>query len=196
MKHFVLFSVTNLFLIISPIAQNKDKKQNLPKENSKVTKEYDEKGNLTKFDSVYSYSWSSDTTILKPNESKDFQRMFGHDFDFFSDSAFSGNSFFNNLDQIFANPFNEARDSIFVKQFNHFHDLQHPEDSTAFNFNNLNDFLSKKWKHKTDSISSKLPQDLLMRHPKTMDNMMQIIQSGIQEMEENQRKLFQNRPKQ
>ena len=56
MKRFVLFSFLNLCLIVGVLAQNQDKKQNQPKENSKVTKEYDEKGNLTKFDSVYTYS--------------------------------------------------------------------------------------------------------------------------------------------
>lgn len=105
MKRLVIFSFLNLCLVIGLMAQNPEKKQNLPQENSKVTKEYDEKGNLIKFDSVYSYSWSGDTTMMKSLSPEDLSKMFGGSFEFFNDSTFHSKSFFDDFDKMFANPF-------------------------------------------------------------------------------------------
>ena len=132
MKHFVLFSFVNIYLVASTMAQNTDKKQNLPRENSKVTKEYDEKGNLTKFDSVYAYSWSNDTTMMKSISPDDLSKMFGDRFSFFSDSTTKVNPFFGNLDQVFAQPFGGTRDSMFMNQFKQFKDLNFPNDLYSF----------------------------------------------------------------
>lgn len=93
MKRFVLFSVMSICLFINLIAQNTDKKQRLPEEDSRVTREYDEKGNLTKFDSVYAYGWSNDSAFQKSFSPKDFPEMFGDNFGFFADNTFKGNSF-------------------------------------------------------------------------------------------------------
>lgn len=191
MKRFVIFSFLNLCLIASLSAQNPDKKQNLPKENSKVTKEYDEKGNLTKFDSVYTYSWSSDSAFQKSFSPKDFPDMFGDDFGFFADSTFNGNSFFGDFDRMFAHPFNGTRDSVLMNQFSpfqHFKDLYDPNDSIALNFDDL---FGQMKPNKGDSISSKSPHHSLGLQPKSMEEMMQMLQFKMQEMEEYQRKYFQ-----
>lgn len=194
MKRIVLFSFMNLCLIVSLFAQNSDEKQKLPKENSKVTREYDENGNLTKYDSVYTYSWSGDTTMLKSFSPKDFPKLFGDSFGFFSDSIFKGHLFFDDFDQLFAQPFNRIRDSILMKQFEHFKhfkDFQYLNDSTALNFNDLNNFFKENRENKNDSISSKSPHNLLRLQPKSMEEMMQMLQLHMKEMEEYHRKFFQ-----
>lgn len=194
MKRIVVFSFMNLCLIVSLLAQNSDKKQKLPKENSKVTREYDENGNLTKYDSVYTYSWSGDTTMLKSFSPKDFPKLFGENFGFFPDSTLNGNSFFDDFDQLFAQPFNGIRDSILMKQFepfHHFKDFHYPNDSTALNFNDLNNLFKENGENKNDSISSKLPHNSLRLQPKSMEEMMQMLQLQMKEMEEYQRKFFQ-----
>ena len=199
MKRFVLFSFLNLCLIASLLAQSSDKKQNLPKENSKVTKEYDEKGNLIKFDSLYTYSWSGgDTTLLKSFSPKDFPDLFGDDFGFFPDSTFKGYSFFDEFDQLFAQPFNGVRDSMLTKRFEQFHDFRNfdfPNDSTALNFKMPDNFFDESGKGKNDSISSKSPHSSLGLHPKSMEEMIQMMQIQMQEMEEYQRKFFQKQSK-
>jgi len=199
MKSFVLFLFLNLCLIASLLAQNSDKKQNQPKENSKVTREYDEKGNLIKFDSLYTYSWSGgDTTMLKSFSPKDFPDMFGNDFGFFQDSTFKGHPFMDDFDQLFAQPFNGIRDSMLMKQFEQFHNFKNfdfPNDSIALNFNMPDNFFDENGKGKKDSISSRSPHNSLGLHPKSMEEMMKMLQLHMQQMEEYQRKFFQKQQK-
>ena len=199
MKRFVIFSFLNLCLIASLSAQNPDKKQNQPKENSKVTKEYDEKGNLIKFDSLYTYSWSGgDTTMFKSFSPNDFPDMFGNDFGFFQDSTFKGHSFFDEFDQIFAQPFNGVRDSMLMKQFEQFHNFKNfdfKNDSNTLNFNLPDIFFDDKGKEKEDSIFSKTPRNSLRLQPKSMEEMMQMLQMQMQKMEEYQQKYFQRQSK-
>lgn len=198
MKSFVLFSIINICLIVSVWAQNQVKKQNLPKENSKVIKEYDEKGNLTKFDSVYTYSWSTDSTFLKSFSPKDFPDMLGEDFGFFADSTFKSHPFFDDFDQLFAQPFNGVRDSMLMKRFQQFHNFRSfdfPNDSIALIFNMPDIFFDESGKSKNDSVFSKSPRNSLRLQPKTMEEMMQMMQMQIQEMEEYQRKFFKEQPK-
>jgi hypothetical protein len=199
MKRFALILFLNSCLTISLLAQNPDKKQNLPKEDSKVTREYDEKGNLIKFDSLYTYSWSGgDTTLLKSFSPKDFPDMFGEDFGFSPDSTFKNHSFFDDFDQLFAQPFNGTRDSVFTRRFNQFHNFKNfnsPNDSIALNFNIPDGFFDQKSKGKKDSISSNSPDKSFGLHPKSMEEMMQMMQMQMQEMEEYQRKFFQKQSK-
>jgi hypothetical protein len=199
MKRFAFILFLNLCLTFSLFAQNSDKKQNLPNENSKVTREYDEKGNLIKFDSLYTYSWSGgDTTMLKSFSPKNFPDMFGDDFGFFADSTFKGHSFFDDFDQLFAQPFNGVRDSMLTKRFEQFHDFRNfnfPNDSTALNFEMPDKFFYENGNGKKDSISSKSPHNSLGLHPKSMEEMMQMMQMQMQEMEEYQRNFFQKHSK-
>ena len=199
MKHFVVILSLFTGLIGNILAQNPSKKQNLPQENSKVTKEYDEKGNLIKFDSLYTYSWSGgDTTMLKSFSPKNFPNMFGEDFGLFQDSTFNGHSFFDEFDQLFAQPFNGVRDSMLTKRFEQFHDFRNfdfPNDSVTFNFKMPDIFFDESGKDKKDSISSKSSHSSLGLHPKSMEEMMQMMQMQMQEMEEYQRRFFQKQSK-
>lgn len=194
MKRFVLFSFLNFCLIVSVLAQNQDKKQNLPKENSKVTKEYDEHGNLTKFDSVYTYSWSGDTTFQKSFSPKDFPEVFGNDFGFFQDSTFKGNSFFEDFGRLFANPLDGVRDSMFLKRFDQFHNFGNFNfngDSIATNSNNFDDFLRQMNPDKNDSISSHSRRMPSYTVPRSMEDMMKMMQQRMKEMEEFQQQIFE-----
>jgi len=199
MKRFVLFSFTILCLIVNVLAQNTDKKQNLPKENSKVTREYDENGNLTKFDSLYTYSWSGgDTTMMKSFSPKDFPDLFGGNLGFFPDSTVKGNSFFDDFDKLFAQPFNGKRDSMFMKQFEQFHNFEKfnsPNDSIALNFNTPDIFFDDNGKSKKDSISSKSPHNSFGLQPKSMEEMMKMMEMQMRKMEEYQQNFFQKQSK-
>ena len=198
MKHFVLFSLIIICLFTNALAQNTDKKQNMPRENSKVTKEYDEKGNLTKFDSVYTYSWSGDTTMMKSISPDELSKMFGGNFGFFADSTFKGNSFFGDFDQMFTQPYSGARDSMFIKQFKQFHQFknsQSPNDSMAFNFNFPDYFGDENGTGKTDSISSKKPLHSFGNQQKSMEEMMQLFELHMKEMEDFQKKFFEHQQK-
>lgn len=199
MKRFMVIFLACSGLFISLLAQNPVKKQNQPQENSKVTKEYDEKGNLIKFDSLYTYSWSGgDTTMLKSFSLKDFPNMFGDDFGFFADSTFKGHLFFDDFDQLFAQPFNGVRDSMLMKRFEQFHnfrDFDFHNDSIALNFNLPDNSFDGNGKGEKDSISSKSPHNSLGLHPKSMEEMMQMLQLHMKEMEEYHRKFFDNQSK-
>lgn len=58
-----ILSVLILLFSLSGFSQNKD---------VKVNKEYDEDGNLIRYDSTYVYSWSSDSTYHFPSDSSFF----------------------------------------------------------------------------------------------------------------------------
>lgn len=199
MKRFLVIFLVCSGLFISLLAQNPVKKQNQPQENSKVTKEYDEKGNLIKFDSLYTYSWSGgDTTLLKSFSPKDFPDMFGEDFRFFADSTFKGHPFFDDFDQLFAQPFNGVRDSMLMKRFEQFHnfrDFDFTNDSIALNFNLPDNFFDGNRKGEKDSISSKSPHHSPGLHPKSMEEMMQMLQLHMKEMEEYHRQFFHKKSK-
>lgn len=188
MKQFILFFILGTAFAFNSLAQSKDTKSNLPKEDIKVNREYDEKGNLIKFDSTYTYNWSSDTT-LNSMSTEDLNRFFDDDFKFLNDSSFMGDSFFNDLDQLFAS----KRDSILMKKFgkDHFRSFNFNNDSLAINFKNFDDFFGQMNPGKSDSISSKAPKvPFHAKRPRTMDDMMKMLQQQMQEMEEMQRKFF------
>lgn len=158
MKCFVLYTVLSLCFITGLFAQSTDKKLNQPKENSKVTREYDEQGNLIRFDSVYSYSWTDDSTMIKHFSPEDMTKMFGGAFNFFNDSTIQNHSFFGDFDQLFADPFeqfDEKHDSIFQKHFGRNYDFQQFNDSTTGR-----------------------------SHLKSMDEMMQMFQQQFKEIEQ------------
>lgn len=202
MKRCILFSIMFLCLILISFAQQPAKKSNSPKEDVRVNREYDEQGNLIKFDSLYSYSWSSDTTLTKSLSPKDFPFHFDPNSGFFNDSTFSGNSFFDGFDQPFAQPFSGKQDSLLMKKFgsNHPFNFRFNTDSMASNLNDFDDFFNyfgdNKDDNKGDSISSNLPKHAPhFSQPKSMDEMMKMFQQQMQEMEEYQRKLFKEQPK-
>ncbi|KAA1246634.1 hypothetical protein [Aquimarina sp. RZ0] len=91
---FLITSVTNL-----PYAQNRNDK-NKPDERIEVNKEYDEHGNLIRYDSIYSYS-STTGTINRSHLDSIFKDFFPN-----QHSSFFGNSF-------------ELDESIFTDSFMH-----------------------------------------------------------------------------
>ena len=176
MKRFILFSFLYFGLIISSIAQKSDKKQNLPRENSKVTREYDEKGNLIRFDSVYSYSNSNDSVLMKNFSPKDFSN-----FSFFNDSALEVNSFFDEFDKMFANP------------YSHFDQKQ---DSIAFKSNDFEDMFGLFFERGKSSSSIKKQDKIAEKsQPHSIDDMMKMMQQQILEMGKRQQEFFEENQK-
>ena len=198
MKRFILIPFLAIGLILNSLAQKPTQKTNSPKEEVKVNREYDEKGNLIKFDSLHSYSWSSDTTLLKSFSPKDFSDQFGDQFNFFSDSTLQGKSFFDDFDNLLAQPYSKEQDSLLMKKFGlnpHFHNFRLNTDSLAMNLKDFNEFFNFP-DNKNDSLSSRSPHKLpLYSQPKLMDEMMKMLQQQMEQMQEYQQKLFKEDPK-
>jgi hypothetical protein len=70
----LLLSISVLLISSTAFCQNTDNK-NLPKKDIKVNREYDENGNLIRYDSTYVYSWSTDSTHQFLNDSAFFKKM-------------------------------------------------------------------------------------------------------------------------
>jgi hypothetical protein len=198
MKGFILFSVMNFCLIGGAMSQNSNKKQNLPQEKSKVTREYDEKGNLIKFDSVYSYSYSSDSTLLKNFTPKDF---FENKFYFPNDSTVNGKFNFDGFDPMFAFPFgnlDSKQDSIWMKNFaqgRHLHSFD-LNDSTLLSSKDFDELFNHFFESKNDSTYSKNQGKTTEKYqPQSMDEMMKFLRKQMEEMEKQQQQFFKNNGK-
>ncbi|RKD87816.1 hypothetical protein [Mangrovibacterium diazotrophicum] len=106
MKKFV--SLVILVLAIDLVQAQTQESTKQPNEQSKVTREYDENGNLIRFDSTYVKSWSSDSTMapqdieqLQKQMEEMFSGSFGEDSDSFFGSPFPGSAkeFFQHFGQ-------------------------------------------------------------------------------------------------
>ena len=73
-------------LIFNTIAQTKNMKAHTSKKDIHVNREYDESGNLIKFDSVYSFNWSGDTTLQNSVLPQEFQNLLSDHFNVLPDS--------------------------------------------------------------------------------------------------------------
>ncbi|WP_372774968.1 hypothetical protein [Mangrovibacterium sp.] len=109
MKHFLLLVII-VFSAQLLQAQSKGDPAG-PNEQSKVTREYDEQGNLIRFDSTYVKSWSSDSTLnqatfneLQKQMEEMFKGSFGDESDGFFGDFFPGSAkeFFGQFDQQFS----------------------------------------------------------------------------------------------
>jgi len=118
MKHLLLFVI--LFGAFGWAQAQKKADNLLPNEDSKVTREYDEQGNLIRFDSTFVKSWSLDTTLNSMDWESIREQMnafFGDDSDaFFSDSIFLGGNPFGDLHE----RFRDQEPGIFFDPFNFF----------------------------------------------------------------------------
>jgi len=130
---FVLI-IASLFLISNKL-KAQDKKEENPKVEIKVNKEKDDKGNIIRFDSTYSYSWHSENMNQESMDSifKEF-KMNSHFKDFFKNdffgSDFLDHDFFPRRDSIlsgfdFGDIFNDdfsgnRSDSLEPGIYNHF----------------------------------------------------------------------------
>jgi len=193
----VIFALAICFSFHSKAHKN-DQKPNTPKEDIKVNREYDEKGNLIKFDSVYSYSWSGDSTLMNSISPENLPELFGNHFRNFPDSAFFGGSFFGDSDP-FINLFSGKPDSILLKQFgpnSHFHSFEFKNDSLAMHFKSFEDFFEDFGIAQKDTISAKSPQQKFYGFPNgSMDEMLKIFEDQMRQMEEHQKKFFNEDPK-
>lgn len=191
MKRCMFFLALLFGFQLQMTAQKSKSDEVAPKEDIRVNREYDENGNLIKFDSIYSYSWSGDTTLFESISPENFPNLFGDHFGFFPDSSFVGKSFFDDFDQSFFSPFGSKSDSI-LNQFRSFH---FKNDSTGQNFMGLEDFFRQFNENENDSILSKTPRMApFQQHPKTMDEMMKMLQQQMKEMEKRQKEFFKEQP--
>jgi len=194
MKRYLTIITLLMCTLASTHAQQTDRKSKSPKEDIKVNREYDENGNLIRFDSLYSYSWSGDTTFLKSFSPEDFPDPFR----FFSDSTFRGNSIFDGFDQMFSTPFSAKRDSLLRQKFGMLHPFNRfrlDNDSLISDWNDFDLFLDELHSEKKDSISSKIRRNgQIPKLPKSVDDMMKILQQHMLEMEKQQRKFFKSHP--
>lgn len=104
MKKFISLVILVLAVVMVQAQNQEPTKQ--PNEQSNVTREYDENGNLIRFDSTYVKSWSSDSTIT-PQDIEQLQKQM--------EELFNG-SFGDGSDSFFGSPFpGSAKD--FFQQF-------------------------------------------------------------------------------
>ncbi|HET6558492.1 MAG TPA: hypothetical protein VFG54_14335 [Prolixibacteraceae bacterium] len=184
MKRLIVLLALSFVFQITTMAQNSKSPKNTPKEDIKVNREYDEKGNLIRFDSIYSYSFSGDTTLQDLNFG-DFPANFGSNFSFFSDSSFN-DSFMKDFNFPFFESLSQNEDSIFNK-FHQFHNFKFKNDSTGQYFWDMEDFFKQFQDFKTDSSSTQHFQSEFNFSPQAMFEMMQ---KQMQEMEERHRQYF------
>lgn len=132
-------------------------KPNKPDVRIKVNKEFDDKGNLTRFDSTYSYSWSDNGQI--PMNADSIFNQFNHSFSFGGDvdSVFNqfgfGTPFFNQ-------PFTHSKE-----QFDKFFKgNQLPADSMFYS--NPNDFFKRDYREILKQQQQLMDQFLKQMYPK------------------------------
>jgi hypothetical protein len=99
MERTIILILTISLTLSSCIGQTKNSekqsKENLPKTNIKVNKEYDKNGNIIRYDSTYSsyYSNIKDNSNLKDSVMEEFKNHFNQSY-FFSNQPFFRNFFF------------------------------------------------------------------------------------------------------
>lgn len=184
MKRLLVLLALSFVFQISMIAQNSKTPKNTPKEDIKVNREYDEKGNLIRFDSVYSYSFSGDTT-LQDLKFGGFPDAFKDHFNFFSDSSFN-QSFFKEFNSPFFESLSQNQDSM-MNKFHQFHNFNQKNDSTGKYFWDLEDFFKQFQDLKNDSSSTHRFMKEFNFSSESMDKMMQ---QQMQEMEKRLQEVF------
>jgi hypothetical protein len=116
--------------------------KNSPKTNIKVNKEYDEQGNLIRYDSTYSYSYSNMDNDSIPNDSifSMFRDHFNHRFSF-SEDPFFKDFFFR--DSVMKDDF--FNDDFFMKRFKQ--NMEQMDNLFQEMDSVKNDFYKKKINH-------------------------------------------------
>jgi len=90
-------------------------KKNQPDVQINVNRELDNNGNVIRYDSTYSWSWSSDGSQPIPQNFMNDSNQ-ANFFRFFDNQDFSGSPFDNNIDSIFSQHFNNSYFEDFEKQ--------------------------------------------------------------------------------
>ena len=195
MKRFILLSILGAGIFGICLAQSKDLKKNSPKEDIKVNKKYDEKGNLIQYDSTYTYNWSSDTTFMNQMSPEDIKNFFGDHSKFFNDNSLMGNSFFEDFDQMFSSHFGMMPDSTMMKKFGIEHSQEFENDSLNSVFPDFDNLFGFSLPDKNDSSAVKNKQGSIASSPHSIDDMMKMMQQQMQKMEKMQRKFFEDNQK-
>lgn len=162
MKRKMIFALLCIFGMVHLSAQELNKNEN-PDEQIIVKKEYDENGNLIKYDSTYVHQWSPDSTFTFPFEEdfafdgsiRDFMNNFMNDslmtgFGFphhFSLPLFDEDFFMNPLDFSFPDSlllkqFRVDHDSLFNRNFSFHHSFPHD-----FGFPDMDEIHKKMEEH-------------------------------------------------
>ena len=198
MKRYIILMALSVVFLISIVAQNprSNKTQNAkqdktkPKEDIRVNREYDEKGNLIKFDSIYSYSYSSDST-LKDFDFKNSTDPLGMNLKFFNDSAFS-QFFMKDFDSFFPESLMQNHDSL-MSRLNKMHHLHFKNDSTKGNLNNMDEFFQQFQEFQGDSSSTMEPFIQQFNFDsKAMKEMMEQMQKQMEQFQSHQQGLLKN----
>jgi len=165
----------------------KKQKSNTPKEDIKVNREFDEHGNLIRFDSTYTYNWLGDTTLNEGAFPKNFGHIFNGEFKHFNDS-----SFLNHFDQTFSGFIGIKSDSSLMKKFGreHFHFFNFDEDTLVHNFNQFDDYFGQLNLEKPDSIPFKSGKIPFQAKEPSMQEIMKMMQRQMQEMEDFQKQFY------
>ncbi|MCF8371167.1 MAG: hypothetical protein K9H64_06080 [Bacteroidales bacterium] len=173
MKTKVIFSLmfVGLFVSTQAYCQIQPQQPNEPKEDIKVNREYDENGNMIRYDSTYTWSWSSNGENESiPDSMFQFNNGFGNfsifDMDslfqqfntmmpgtMFPDSMFFNDPFFQGVDP-FGN-FGPDIHSLFDDHFQQF--FNHPFFNQPGNNQNYNQWMDQ-YKQQMDSIKLSQPQ--------------------------------------
>jgi hypothetical protein len=201
MKRIIIFIILSSGLVFNGLAQTKEKKANSPKEDIKVNREYDEQGNLIRFDSTYTYNWSGDSTFLNEKLHGKFDHFLDNHSKFLNDSSFISDPFFDDFDhddfdQLFAEPFSNKRDSLLMKKFgtDHFQFFNFEGDSLKGNLKDFGDFFGQMKPDKKDSISSGQQNNPWNPSAHSMQEMMKIMQHHMQEILKHQQQFFDKQP--
>ena len=157
MKRMLLYV---LILFVGFSSANAQQEQAKPEEKTIVNKEFDENGNLIKYDSTFVWSWSGDSAFQFDFPMNDFfagKNFPGFD-EMFSDSVFTHPNFnfgqFNN-EEFFEQFGQQFPDSAFSKHFEFFNDSSFvfPFDFGA-GFDN--DFFSKDFEQLHEQLQRQL----------------------------------------
>ncbi len=119
----------------------------MPKENVKVTKEFDENGNLIRYDSVYTYFYSNTKTAQNPEEIMKYLEEIEQRFKFPGQSIFD--QFFNDDEFFFKNFYSDFYNKEIIKDFqkhNHFIESQ---------IEMIRKFLNENYSENTQKTSGK-----------------------------------------
>lgn len=197
MKPSFLLIVVSLLLTMGTKAQKTDQKQNLPQEKSTVKKEFDDKGNLIRFDSTYTYTWSGDTALNKTFLPDQIQEFLGTHLSDKGDSSFFNNPTIKDFDQFFSHSSVSKQDSILLRKFGmspHFQGFSIVPDSLALNFRNFDGFFEPFFRNRADSIGSKSGKAPGFSSSKSMEDLMKKLEQRFQEIEKQQQEFF-SKPK-
>jgi hypothetical protein len=190
MKSYIFLMALMFSVQLSVKAQKSKPHQTQPKEDIHVNREFDPNGNLIKFDSLYSYSWSGDTLLFDSIHPWNFNDPFKNKFNFPPDSSFFDLPFFQGFDQNAFGPLSHQQDSI-INQFRLHHQFNFKNDSIGLNSFDMNDFVNQFSENRNDSISINSPiNNQLNFSPNSMNDMIEMFEKQMKELEEQQQKVF------